>query len=52
MMEIFNIFSGFKLCRLMRLRGFILRLALCFGGVVVWFVSVCLFALQFATKDQ
>lgn len=43
MMEIFNIFSGFKLCRLMRLRGFILRLALCFGGL--WFglsLFVCL----------
>lgn len=47
MMEIFNIFSGFKQSRLMRLGVFMLCFGLCLG-VVVWFVSVCLFALQFA----
>jgi len=47
MMEIFNIFSGFKLFRLMRVGVFILCFAMCLG-VVVWFVSVSLFALQFA----
>lgn len=47
MMEIFNVFSGFKLHRLMRLGVFVLCFVLYLGGLV-WFVSLSLFALQFA----
>lgn len=47
MMEIFNIFSGSKQYRLMRLGAFMLCFGLCLG-VVVCFGFVCLFALQFA----
>lgn len=41
MMEIFNVFSGFKLPRLMRLGVFVLCFVL-YLGVLVWFISLCL----------
>lgn len=43
MMEIFNIFSGFKLFRLVRLAVFILRFCVMFGGLRFGlFLRVCL----------